>query len=132
MHNSPTYSFIHLQISLTPGRSQIPAPTGGYKENQMRSRPSSPDLPVRRAPDHFFGRICYPPYHFLVVSAASVVLTCDLNPSNHQKCRILTIRLSLTHVVARVINRHSQGVKTICLRVILRAKLCNYIIRTPA
>ena len=47
------------------------------------------------------------------VSAASVVLTCDLIPSNHQKCRVLLIRLSLTHVVARVINRHSQGVKTI-------------------
>ena len=30
------------------------------------------------------------------VSAASVVLTCDLIPSNHQKCRVLLIRLSLT------------------------------------
>ena len=55
--------------------------------------------------DHFFGRICYPPYHFFAVSATSVVLNCDLIPSNHQ----ILIRLSLTHVV----NRHSQGVKTI-------------------
>ena len=39
-------------------------------------------------PDHFFGRICYPPYHFFAVSAASVVLTCDLISSNHQKCRV--------------------------------------------
>ena len=76
-------------------------------------RPSSPVRQVRRAPDHFFGRIYYPPYHFFAISAASVVLTCDLNPSNHQKCRVLLIRLSLTHVVARVSNRHSQGVKTI-------------------
>ena len=38
------------------------------------------------------------------------MLTCDLIPSNHQKCRVLLIRLSLTHVVACVIN----GVKTTC------------------
>ena len=44
------------------------------------------------------------------VSAASVVLTCDLNPSNNQKCHVLLIRLSLTHVVDRVINRHSVKV----------------------
>ena len=61
----------------------------------------------------FFGLMCNPPYHFLAVSAASVVLTCDLILSNHQKCRVLLIRLSLTHVVTRVIDRHSQGVKTI-------------------
>ena len=83
--------------------------------------PSSPVRQVRRAPDHFFGRICYPPYHFFAVSAASVVLTCDLIPSNHQKCRVLLIRLSLTHVVARFINRHSQGVKTIRTVVTRRA-----------
>ena len=41
---------------------------------------------------------------FFAFSAGSVVLTCDLNPSNHQKCRVLLIRLSLTHVVARVIT----------------------------
>ena len=90
------------------------------------TRPSSPVRQVRRAPDHFFGRICYPPYHFFAVSAASVVITCDLNPSNHQKCRVLLIRLSLTHVVALVISRHSQGVKTIRPVVTRRAKQCNY------
>ena len=77
----------------------------------MSSRPSSPVRQVRRALDHFFGRICYPPYHIFAVPDASVVLTCDLIPSNHQKCRVLLVRLALTHVVARVINRHSQGVK---------------------
>ena len=44
-------------------------------------RPSSPVRQVRRAPDHFFGQICYPPYHFFAVSFASVVLPCDLIPS---------------------------------------------------
>ena len=72
----------------------------------------------------------------VAVSAASVVLTCDLIPSNHQNCRVLLIdcsslisekdhlliRLSLMHVVARVINRHSQGVKTIRTGVTRRAK----------
>ena len=78
------------------------------------SRPSSPVRQVRRAP-----------YHFFAVLATSVVLTCNLNPSNHQKCRFLLTRLSLTHVVARVISRLSQGVKTI--RPITRlAKQCNY------
>ena len=43
--------------------------------------PASPVRQVRRAPDHFVGRICYPPYHFFAVSVASVVLTCDLIPS---------------------------------------------------
>ena len=61
-----------------------------------------------------FGKIYYLPCHFFAISAASVVLACDLIPSNHQKCRILLIRLSLPQVVARVINRHSQGVRTIC------------------
>ena len=28
---------------------------------------------------------CYLPYHFFAISAASVVLTCDLIPSNHKK-----------------------------------------------
>ena len=64
----------------------------GYRYHELRTRPSSPVRQVRRAPDHFFGRICYPPYHFFAVSAASVVLTCDLIPSNHQKCRVLLIR----------------------------------------
>ena len=44
------------------------------------------------------------------ISAASVMLTCDLVSSNHQRCRVLLIRLSLKHVMARVINRHSKGV----------------------
>ena len=57
------------------------------------------------------------------VSVASVVFTCDLIPSNLQKCRVLLIRLSLTHVVARVINRHSQGVKTIRTGVTRRANM---------
>ena len=60
------------------------------------------------------------------LSAATVVLTCDLIPSNHQKCRVLLIRLSLTHVMARAINRHSQGVKTIRPVVTSRAKQCYY------
>ena len=35
-------------------------------------RPSSPVRQVLRAPDHFFGRICYPPYHcFAVLSLLS-------------------------------------------------------------
>ena len=34
------------------------------------------------------------------VSVAPVLLTCDLIPANHQKCRVLWIRISLTHVVA--------------------------------
>ena len=50
---------------------------------------------------------------FFAVLAASVLLTCDFIPSNHQKCRVLLIRFSLTHVVARIINKHSQHVKTI-------------------
>ena len=54
------------------------------------------------------------------------MLTCDLIPSNHQKRRVLLIRLSLMHVVALVINRHSQGVKTIRPGVTRRAKQCNY------
>ena len=35
-------------------------------------------------------------------------------------------RLSLTHVIARVINRHIQGVKTIRPVVTRRAKQCNF------
>ena len=45
----------------------------------------------------------HPPYHFFAVSVASVVLTCDLKPSKLQKCHVLLIRLSFTHVVAGVI-----------------------------
>ena len=86
----------------------------------MSPRPSSP---VRH---HFFGHICYPLYHFFAASAAPVLLTCDLIPSNHQKCRVLLIRISLTHVVACVINRHSQGVKTIRPGVTSLGKQCKY------
>ena len=64
--------------------------------------------------------------HNKVLFCSVLLLTCDLIPSNHQKCPVLLIRLSLTHVVARVIKRHSQGVKTIRPRVTRRAKQCNY------
>ena len=40
---------------------------------------------------------------FFAVLAISVVLTCDIIPSNHQKCHVLLIRLSLTLVMACVI-----------------------------
>ena len=44
------------------------------------TRPSSPVRQVRQAPDHFFGRICYPPYHFFC-RFSRFCRACDLIPS---------------------------------------------------
>ena len=52
--------------------------TPGSRLAGIITRPSSPVRQVRRAPDHFFDRICYCRITFFAVSAASVVLTCDL------------------------------------------------------
>ena len=93
------------------------------------SRPSSGECRTTCLAEYAIRRITflrYPPYHFFAVSVALVALTCDLIPSNHQKCHVLLIRLSLTHVVARVIYRHRQCVKTIHPGVTCRAKQCNY------
>ena len=59
----------------------------------------------RRAPDHFFGRVCFPPYpFFLVLAHFSLCLPLIFN---------LLMQSSIT-LVARVIhNRSSQGVKTL-------------------
>ena len=74
--------------------------------NRNKAAVAGPAGPASAGP-HFWPNMLFAVSLF-AVSAASVVLTCDLIPSNHQKCRVLLIRLSLTHVMARVINRHSD------------------------
>ena len=82
-----------------------------------------------RAPGHIFGQIhvILSDVSLFAIAAASVVFPCDLIPSNHQKCRVLLIRLSFMHVMAHVINRHSKGVKTIRPGVQLELSASNTI-----
>ena len=72
------------------------------------ARPSSPVRQVRRAPDHFFGRPWYPPYHFFSIAAA--VLTC-LCSSNHF---ILNESRLIDEIIinARKSCHQGKGVKT--------------------
>ena len=85
-YTKPIKTRIDVYETLCPQQMQY------IKVAKLRTaRPLSPVQQVRRAPDHFFGRIYYPPYQFFAVSAASVVITCDSIPSNHPKCHVLLI-----------------------------------------
>ena len=67
-----------ISLSMGPGKAVVAGPAG------------------RRAPDHFFGRVCFPPYpFFLVLAHFSLRLPLIFN---------LLMQSSIT-LVARVIHR---------------------------
>ena len=55
-----TNDLYHKQLFFLSYRGQYRE----FKYQLYHARPSSPVRQVRRAPDHFFGRPWYPPYHF--------------------------------------------------------------------